>query len=179
LPKIETALLFTSLSLELSSIRDVSFCPLGTELTFPKVITARKAFTPPEDLLLSRLVAVHGDDKWDLVARFMNNRNARQCRERWRTVLGPGLVNGPWCHSEDMLLTKLYQEHGPKWSFIAKHFQGRSDSNVKNRWVRHLMMMKREPDLEPAGDEVRDPWVSSLDELVDNGSLFQDCFINW
>jgi hypothetical protein len=74
-------------------------------------------------------------------------------------MLCPGLVNGPWSQAEDSLLTQLYTQYGPKWSFIAKQFQGRSDANVKNRWVRHLMTMQgspqvREPDVDLPFDEV-------------------------
>ena len=160
----------------------------------------RKSFTPAEDVLLSRLVMIHGSDNWETVACFMSGRNARQCRERWRTVLTPGLINGPWSHAEDELLVRLYREHGPKWSLISKHFNGRSDSNVKNRWTRHLMLMnldhiekkeKSEQTLEqqpeiPRAEVVStgpdgtfdDPhfWFAFEDQL-DN--CFDESFINW
>jgi hypothetical protein len=88
-----------------------------------------------------RLVSIHGSRQWAAIAGLLPGRNARQCRERWRTVLRSGLLNGPWSREEDELLVKLYNEYGPKWSFIAKAFNGRSDSNVKNRWARHLNSM--------------------------------------
>lgn len=161
--------------------------------------TPRKSFTPAEDVLLSRLVMIHGSDNWEKVAYFMNGRNARQCRERWRTVLTPGLVNGPWSHAEDELLVRLYREHGPKWSLISKQFKGRSDSNVKNRWTRHLMLMnldhiekkekpvetlERQPEIPRAEvvasgpDAFDDPhfWLEFEDQL-DN--CFGEGFINW
>jgi hypothetical protein len=161
-----------------SILRDVAdFRALG-QLTIAKSTTARKAFIPAEDLLLSHLVAIHGCNKWDVIARFMNCRNARQCRERWRTVLTPGLVNGPWSRAEDLLLTQLYQEHGPRWSLIAKQFKGRSDCNVKNRWERHLKAMDGPPLANDIAD-ARDPFDPDFEDSVDNLPLFPDGVINW
>jgi hypothetical protein len=149
--------LLTSLSFELSFVRELSSFPQVGPMT-PTAKAPRKVFSPSEDVLLSRLVSIHGTNKWDVIATFMNGRSARQCRERWRTTLSPGLVNGPWSHSEDILLTQLFYEHGPKWSLIAKRFHGRSDSNVKNRWVRHLLTMNPEPPIPEIQLEV--PWLT-------------------
>ncbi|KAH0786587.1 Myb-like DNA-binding domain containing protein [Histomonas meleagridis] len=94
----------------------------------------RKSFTPEEDSLLVQLVRIHGVNKWDVVASFMPDRNARQCRERWKSFLSPGIVNAPWTHEEDLKLVELYKKYGAKWAKITKFFVGRSDCNVKNRW---------------------------------------------
>ncbi|OHS93974.1 hypothetical protein TRFO_11451 [Tritrichomonas foetus] len=97
---------------------------------------SRKAFSPEEDALIANFVNINGATKWDIVASFLPGRNARQCRERWRSSLSPGLTNGPWTKEEDKLLVKLHSQFGPKWSQISKYFVGRSDYNVKNRWQR-------------------------------------------
>jgi hypothetical protein len=83
-----------------------------------------------------RLVALHGTSQWDLVAKAMEGRTPRQCRERWKSFLSPGHVNGAWSTAEDRKLIELYRIHGPRWAFIARQFTGRSDYNVKNRWKR-------------------------------------------
>lgn len=111
--------------------------PVGSR----KQAVPRKSFSHAEDVILAQLVSKYGTEQWEAVAHFMGGRNARQCRERWRTFLNPGIVNGPWSHAEDELLIYLHRTYGPKWSKITKHFQGRSDLNVKNRWVRHLQLM--------------------------------------
>ncbi|KAH0799647.1 Myb-like DNA-binding domain containing protein [Histomonas meleagridis] len=108
----------------------------------------RKAFSPSEDFLLTRLVNLHGDKNWELISMFMNGRNARSCRERWRSFLNPEIINGPWSHEEDQLLVKLVREIGPKWKRISQEFKGRSECNLKNRWMRHLRQMIEKP-LEP------------------------------
>jgi hypothetical protein len=167
--------------------------PFVADVTsFVKQASARKGFTPDEDLRLSHLVHVYGSSKWERIAQFMNGRNARQCRERWRTMLSPGLTNGPWSHAEDQLLVQLYRVFGPKWSNIAKRFTGRSDCNVKNRWSRHLMNMNldqqltdgsaaaadfREPDVE--GDDLDSPFEFIFGDQVDNCAASTGGFINW
>lgn len=98
----------------------------------------RVAFTHEEDLLLRQLVKIHGDDNWLAVARGMIGRSPRQCRERYRSYLKPGVKNGPWTSEEDTLLLQLVQIFHNKWVVIASHFEGRSDSNVKNRWYTHF-----------------------------------------
>jgi hypothetical protein len=173
------------------------FLPFVADVTtFVKQAAARKGFTLGEDLRLSQLVQLYGCSKWERIAPFMNGRSARQCRERWRTVLSPGLTNGPWSHAEDELLVRLYREFGPKWSKIAKHFNGRSDCNVKNRWSRHLMnmnldYMNREQltDGSAAAFDFHEPGVevASLDspfefifgDQVDNCTPSTGGFINW
>lgn len=101
----------------------------------------RRAFSAAEDLKLTRLVQLHGHENWDSIACFMEGRSSRACRERWRFFLSPGLTNGPWSHEEDAQLIQLFNEYGPKWKLISKHFNGRSECNIKNRWTRHLKQM--------------------------------------
>jgi hypothetical protein len=188
----------TSLSFAVSFSNELcDVLPCAAEMTFVKHGTARKSFTPQEDLLLSHLVHLHGSNKWERIAQCMESRNARQCRERWRTMLSPGLVNGPWSKDEDQLLVRLYREHGPRWSLIAKQFHGRSDCNVKNRWARHLLGMNLEymDDKALAGRSTTptDFWHAQVSESasvgdtfefifgdqVDNGIVSTGSFINW
>jgi hypothetical protein len=156
-------------------------------MTFTARSVSRKFFTPAEDVTLTRLVSIHGSGQWAAIAHLLPGRNARQCRERWRTVLRSGLLNGPWSREEDELLVKLYNEHGPKWSFIAKSFNGRSDANVKNRWARHLhtMMGGKSPEVQlPQSGPMA--FGGSFGESLEwglSGQLDNCCsaepFINW
>lgn len=94
----------------------------------------RRAFTPEEDFHLTRLIEIYGAKQWDILAQNMEGRDARQCRERWKSFLSPDLVNGPWTAKEDLLLFELHDRLGPKWSAFKQFFPGRSDYNIKNRW---------------------------------------------
>lgn len=115
----------------------------------------RKSFTPEEDIQLLKLIQIYGINKWENVAEFMKNRNARQCRERWKSFLNPTVVNPPWTQEEDMHLRELYAKYGPKWAKITKFFVGRSDYNVKNRWQKIKKMDMQGKDLKCVhnGDE--------------------------
>lgn len=93
----------------------------------------RTRFTKEEDELLKYLVNGQTQVKWSEIAQHFPNRTSRQCRERYNNYLRPNLVNGRWTKEEDELLEKLFEIHGPKWSFISKSFNSRSSVNVKNR----------------------------------------------
>ena len=108
----------------------------------------RKNFTDEEDKKLQSLVSILGTNCWPLIAKAMEGRTTRQCRERYKTYLSPQVKNGPWSYEEDIYLIRLYSENGPKWAEISKYFQGRSDNNVKNRWYTHLKS-KYIPNLSP------------------------------
>jgi hypothetical protein len=96
---------------------------------------ARHKFLKAEDDLLRTLVEKYGEADWNIVSSFMSRRNARQCRERYKNYLSPNFRNTPWTEQEEDLLTQKVREFGPKWSLIAKGFDGRSDVNVKNHWA--------------------------------------------
>jgi Rps23 Pro-64 3,4-dihydroxylase Tpa1-like proline 4-hydroxylase len=61
----------------------------------------RHKFLKAEDDLLRRLVEQSGETNWNLISSFMNGRNARQCRERYKNYLSPQLHNSPWTTAED------------------------------------------------------------------------------
>ncbi|MDR0662179.1 MAG: SANT/Myb domain-containing protein, partial [Holosporales bacterium] len=68
----------------------------GGEIQHPK----RNMFTPEEDRLLREHVKVMGTKDWKGIAQQMSGRNARQCRERWKNYLAPGLNLGLWTKDE-------------------------------------------------------------------------------
>lgn len=102
--------------------------------TMKKPISRHK-FSQEEDALLRRLVEEQGTSNWRQISELMPGRNPRQCRERWKNYLAPGIRNDPWTEAEDYLLEEKVRELGPQWSRIAKCFDNRTDINVKNRWV--------------------------------------------
>ena len=95
----------------------------------------RSRFTKEEDELLKKLMNSQSQPKWSEIARFFNNRTARQCRERYNNYLRPEIVNGPWSSEEDYLLVQLFEKYGPKWSLISQNFNARSAVNVKNHYA--------------------------------------------
>ena len=94
----------------------------------------RKGFSRIEDEQLMRLVARMGARNWDIIASYIPDRTARQCRDRWKFYLCPSVNRTPWTAEEDQLLLRKYREIGPKWSQLCQYFENRTLNNVKNRW---------------------------------------------
>lgn len=95
----------------------------------------RHSFTDKEDEQLKKLVIEYGEHDWKTIAENLGTRTPRQCRERYRNYLMPGIVNGPWTVEDDMLLYQKYLEIGPHWTIISQFFPSRSEINIKNRWA--------------------------------------------
>jgi hypothetical protein len=110
----------------------------------------KKKFTPDEDRYLCYLVAMLGEHDWKSVAWRMNGRTIRQCRERFKYYLQPGLNRPAWTPFEDRLLFEKYQQYGPKWAHIAIFFRGRTDIDLKNRYhvIKRAMGGDEEPEAE-------------------------------
>ena len=97
--------------------------------------TMKMKFTAEEDALLIDLVNKNGAHDWRRIAAQVPNRNARQCRERYKNYLAPSITNSPWTLENDEQLKSLILQLGPQWSRITKSFPNRTDVFLKNRWV--------------------------------------------
>jgi hypothetical protein len=108
-------------------------------------LSARRKFTSDEDLRLRRLVEQYGRAGWEEVAKYMDDRTPRQCRDRYNNYL-IDVVNGlPWTAEEDAIVLDRFRAIGPKWVDIAKCLVGRSANHVKGRWQRHLCRFAGQP----------------------------------
>jgi hypothetical protein len=99
--------------------------------------TVRRLFTSEEDAKLLELKTLQPGLEWREVAKFMDRRTARQCRERWVNYIAP-VKSAPWSEEEDHLLVREVSQKGKVWSVICPVF-GRSANDVKNRWYSHLV----------------------------------------
>lgn len=95
----------------------------------------RVTFTAEEDELILYYAKIYGSKKWSLIAKYVNNRTAKQCRDRYMNHLRPGLSNIEWTQDEDDLLMNLFDKYGSKWSAINKFFDNRNQISLKNRMV--------------------------------------------
>jgi hypothetical protein len=95
----------------------------------------REKFLPEEDRELRRLVRECGISSWETIAAGMPGRNPRQCRDRWKHYLSGDRAKVPWSAAEDGLLLEKMQTIGPRWTQLTAFFPGRTDMDVKARWM--------------------------------------------
>jgi hypothetical protein len=112
----------------------------------------RKVFNQFEDEQLVQLVSRFGRGSWDVVANYMPDRTARQCRDRWKFYLCPSVNRAPWSAEEDRLLLVKFRELGPHWCALCEFFEHRSLNNVKNRW-NSVMRKVRALDLDEGSEQ--------------------------
>ena len=112
-------------------------------------------WTKVEDQVLGRLVGEHGAKEWSKISEQLNEtmqkspngeefvtiRNGKQCRERWLTALDPSINKARWGAAEDVEFLEKWLVYGNKWRDIATMINGRTESQVKNRFK---LILRRE-----------------------------------
>ena len=109
----------------------------------------RRRFKPEEDdklkNIIMQMISKNKRISWNIVSQLMGDEfSPRQCKERWTKYLSPDVSMNEWTKEEDNLLFALFNEYGAKWTKIAPFFKGRTDINVKNRWVTLVRRSEKE-----------------------------------
>jgi hypothetical protein len=140
----------------------------------------RRKFSGNEDEIIRAMVAKYGCDAWSLIAQQLLNRTPRQCRERWKHYLQPGLDAGQWQPEEDALLRAQFAVFGPRWSAIRDILPNRTDVAIKNRWAlltRKPRSRSRKKHAAPKKTPTPTPAVPEKNNSVtEQGDLIPDIF---
>lgn len=110
----------------------------------------KSKWSKKDDEILRCLVQKYGPRDWSNISekfnevqqemslvsseQTCNQRNGKQCRERWLTALDPSINKKHWSLKEDIEFLEKWLQLGNKWREIANQIDGRTESQVKNRF---------------------------------------------
>ena len=116
--------------------RQSEFAFMGQIEVRPKRIRPVKGqWSPEEDKILRDAVeSCEGQILWDHIAKSVQGRTPKQCRERWVYRLRPEIKKTPFEPWEDELINTERKKIGNCWTLIAQKLPGRTSCAVKNRW---------------------------------------------
>ncbi|GFP94346.1 transcription factor myb59 [Phtheirospermum japonicum] len=113
-------------------------------------------WTAEEDRLLIEYVKLHGEGRWNNVARLAGlKRNGKSCRLRWVNYLRPDLKRGQITPHEERIILELHAKWGNRWSTIARCLPGRTDNEIKNYWRTHFKKKTKSPSDSPDKTKAR------------------------
>ncbi|GMJ02134.1 myb domain protein 78 [Hibiscus trionum] len=135
----------------------------------------RGPWTVEEDFKLINYIAVHGEGRWNSLARCAGlKRTGKSCRLRWLNYLRPDIRRGNITLEEQLLILELHSRWGNRWSKIAQHLPGRTDNEIKNYWrtrvQKHAKQLKCDVNSKQFKDTMRYLWMPRLVERIQAAS---------
>ncbi|KAK1277864.1 Myb-related protein 305 [Acorus gramineus] len=131
----------------------------------------RGPWTVDEDLVLVNYIAIHGEGRWNSLARCAGlKRTGKSCRLRWLNYLRPDVRRGNITPEEQLLILELHSRWGNRWSKIAQQLPGRTDNEIKNYWrtrvQKHAKQLQCDVNSKQFKDVMRYFWMPRLLERI-------------
>ncbi|KAL5561057.1 hypothetical protein UlMin_030804 [Ulmus minor] len=128
-------------------------------------------WTAEEDSLLVNYVSIHGEGRWNSLARRAGlKRTGKSCRLRWLNYLRPSVRRGNISLQEQLLILELHSRWGNRWSKIAQYLPGRTDNEIKNYWrtrvQKQAKQLKCDVNSKQFQDAMRYVWIPRLVERI-------------
>ncbi|XP_074297937.1 transcription factor MYB108-like [Silene latifolia] len=135
----------------------------------------RGPWTVEEDLTLINYIAIHGEGRWNSLARCAGlKRTGKSCRLRWLNYLRPDVRRGNITLEEQLMILELHSQWGNRWSKIAQYLPGRTDNEIKNYWrtrvQKHAKQLKCDVNSKQFKDTMRYLWMPRLVERIQAAS---------
>nr|AAC04719.1 MYB-like DNA-binding domain protein [Gossypium hirsutum] len=128
-------------------------------------------WTEEEDSMLRAYVNIHGEGRWNAVARLSGlRRTGKSCRLRWLNYMRPEIKRGNISLEEQLLILELHSRWGNRWSKIAQHLPGRTDNEIKNYWRTRVQKQAKQLNCDVNSKQFKDAmryvWIPRLVERI-------------
>ncbi|TBU05413.1 Myb-like transcription factor [Hamiltosporidium tvaerminnensis] len=101
-------------------------------------------WTADEDKKLLDLVQEYSYENWAKIAKLIETRSGKQCRERWKNHLNPMVTKKPISEEEASIIFEAQSRIGNKWCKISELLPGRSENTVKNFYFSYQRKHKKQ-----------------------------------
>ncbi|KAH6766424.1 myb domain protein 2 [Perilla frutescens var. hirtella] len=152
------------------------------------IISVKKGtWSSQEDSLLINYIAIHGEGRWNFVARDSGlRRTGKSCRLRWKNYLQPNLRRGNFTVEEQLRIVDLHCAYGNRWSKIAEFLPGRTDNEIKNYWRTRVHKQAKQLKYDTNSVELREfvhnIWIPRLSEQIqasNNNNNLENVMMNY